>query len=148
MDIEHLYRCGVHGTNNRVAPLLRLFETPLSTFGKAALVGCIVALAILAWTPAQSMTRTGLGGSAEHFVAWLGTAMVFGLVSRPTALLGQQCLLLMFYAGVLECGQLYAPGRQASLHDFAFSAGGVLLGSGLVWLARQCWLRGGSRPAR
>src|SRR5262245_29521358 len=98
--------------------------------------------------PAHSMTRTALGGPAEHFVAWLGTAMVFGLVSRPTALFGPQCLLLMFYAAVLECGQLYAPGRQASFHDFAFSAGGVLLGSGLVWLARRCWPRSVSSPAR
>ena len=129
------------------APLQRLLETPLSTLGKAVLAGCIIALAILAWTPAQSMTRTGLGGPTEHFVAWLGAAMVFGLASRPTALLSPQCLLLMFYAAVLECGQLYAPGRQASFHDFAFSAGGVLLGSGLIWLARRCWLRSVSSPA-
>ena len=116
--------------------------------GKAAKIGCVVALAILAWTSAKFMTRTELGGHAEHFVAWLATAMVFGLASRPTTLLGSQCLFLIAYAGVLECGQLYAPGRQASFHDFAFSAGGVLLGSGLIWLARRCWLRSGSRPAR
>jgi VanZ family protein len=54
----------------------------------------------------------------------------------------------MLYAGALECGQLYAPGRQATFHDFAFSAAGVLLGSALVRLARRCWLRSGSRPAR
>ena len=122
--------------------------TPLSALGKAALAGCIVALAILAWTPAHGMTRTALGGPAEHFVAWLGAAMVLCLTSRTTAPLGPRCLLLMFYAAALECGQLYAPGRQATVHDFAFSAAGVLLGSGLVWLARRCWLRSGSRPAR
>jgi VanZ family protein len=126
--------------------LLRLFK--VSMLGKAAKIGCVVALAILAWTPAKFMTRTELGGHAEHFVAWLATAMVFGLASRPTTLLGSQCLFLIAYAGVLECGQLFAPGRQASFHDFAFSAGGVLLGSGLIWLARRCWLRSGSRPAR
>jgi VanZ family protein len=123
-------------------------ETPLSTLGKAALAGCVIALAILAWAPAQAMTRTGLGGPAEHFVAWLGAAMVFGLTTRATPPLAAQCLLLMFYAAILECGQVNAPGRQASFHDFAFSAGGVLLGSALVWLARRCWLRSGSRPAR
>jgi VanZ family protein len=131
-----------------VVPLLKLLETPLSIFRKQAIVGCIIALATLAWMPAQSMTRTALGGSAEHFIAWLGTAIILGLASRPTARLGLRCILLMSYAAVLECGQLYAPGRQASVHDFAFSAGGVLLGSFLVWLARQCWLRSGSRPAR
>ncbi len=116
-------------------------ETPLSTFGKAALAGCIIVLAILAWTPAQGMTRTPLGNHAEHFIAWLGAAMIFGLASRPTAPVAPQCLLLIFYAAILECGQLYAPGRQASFHDFAFSAGGALFGSALVVLARRCWLR-------
>ena len=112
------------------------------------MVGCIIALAILAWMPAQSMTRTALGGHAEHFITWLGTAIIFGLAPRPTARLGPQCILLVSYAAVLECGQLYAHGRDASFHDFAFSAAGVMLGIGLIWLARQCWLRSGSGPAR
>ena len=90
------------------------------------------------------MTRTPLGGHAEHFVAYLGTAMVFGLASRKWAI---QCFFLIAYAAVLECGQVYALGRQASLHDFAYSASGVLLGCTLVSLARHCWLRSGSRPA-
>ena len=123
-------------------------ETPLSTLGKALLGGCIIALAVLAWTPAHGLTRTVLGSPTEHLVAWLGAAMVFGLTTRTTASLGPQCLLLMLYAAVLECGQLFAPGRQATFHDFAFSAAGVLLGSALVWLARRCWLRSESRPAR
>lgn len=141
-------QCSLRQTT-RVAPLHRLLmERPLSTLGKAALAGCTIALAILAWTPAHGMTRTALGGPAEHVVAWLGAAMVFGLTSRTTAPPAPQCLLLMLFAAVLECGQLYAPGRQATFHDFAFSAAGVLLGSALVWLARRCWLRSGSRPAR
>ena len=130
------------------ADLYRLVETPLSTFGKAVLAGCIIALAILAWTPADSMARTALGGPAEQFVAWLGTATIVGLASRATALLAPRFILLAFYAAILECGQFYAPGRQASLQDFAFSVGGVLLGSTLACLARRCWLRRGSRPAR
>jgi VanZ family protein len=102
----------------------------------------------LAWTPAHSMPRTGLGGHAEHFVVWLGTATIIGLASRTTAPRARPLLLLMLYAAILEYGQLYAPGRQPSFHDFAFSAGGVLLGSALVWTAHRCWLRSGSRPAR
>ena len=93
------------------------------------------------------MPRTALGGAAEHFVAWLGTATIVGLASRATALLAPQ-FLLAFYAAILECGQFYAPGRQASLQDFAFSVGGVLLGSTLACMARRCWLRRGSHPAR
>ena len=78
-----------------------------------------------------------MGGHAEHFVAWLGTAMVFGLTARRTPRLAAQCLLLMSYAAILECGQVYAPGRHASFDDFAFSAGGVLFGAALVWIARR-----------
>jgi len=101
----------------------------------------------MAWTPADHLPRTALGGHSEHFIAWLGTAMVFGLASRLTALLSPQCLLLILYAVVLECGQLYTAGRHASFYDFAFSAGGVLLGNGLVYLARRCWLRSAGRAA-
>lgn len=94
------------------------------------------------------MTRTSLGGHAEHLVAWLGTAMVLGLTSRATPQLAAQCFLLMGYAAVLESGQIYAPGRHASLQDFAFSAAGVLLGSALVWMARRRWPRSGNRLLR
>jgi VanZ family protein len=130
------------------AHLHRLLDTPPSTLGRALLASCIIALAILAWTPAHSMPRTAFGGAAEHFVAWLGTATIVGLASRATALLVPRFLLLAFYAAILECGQFYAPGRQASLQDFSFSVGGVLLGSALVYMARRCWLRRGSHPAR
>jgi VanZ family protein len=137
----------------QVATLHRSWmETPLSTLGKAALAGCVIALAILAWAPAHAMTRTPLGGHAEHFVAYLGTAIVFGLTLRTTQPLAMPCLLLIGYAAIMECGQLHAPGRHASFHDFAFSAGGVLVGGILVWIARQCWPqcwpRNGNRPAR
>jgi VanZ family protein len=135
--------------NNAVTPLHRfLIETPLSTLGKAALIGCAIALAILAWTPAHAMTRTSLGGHTEHLVAYLGTAMVLGLTSRTAPQLAAQCLLLMGYAAVLESGQVLAPGRHASLRDFAFSAGGVLLGGAVVWMARRCWPRRGNRLLR
>ena len=127
--------------NNGVARLHRLLDTPLSTLGKAALAGCAIALAILAWAPAQAMTRTPLGGHAEHFVAYLGTAMVFGLASRKWPSYAIQCFLLMGYAAVLECGQVYPPGRQASFQDFAYSSSGVLIGTTLVWIARTCWVR-------
>jgi len=75
------------------AHLHRLLDTPPSTLGRALLASCIIALAILAWTPAHSMPRTAFGGAAEHFVAWLGTATIVGLASRATALLAPQFLL-------------------------------------------------------
>lgn len=117
-------------------------------FAKAASIICVIALAALAWAPAQAMTRTPLGGHAEHLIAYLGTAMILGLTSRRTTVLAAQCLLLTGYAAVLEYGQVYVPGRQASFHDFAFSVGGVLLGTALAWIARRCWPRTGIRASR
>ena len=106
---------------------------------KAAFIGCVVALATLAWLPANAMTRTTFGGHAEHLIAYLGTAMVMGLASRTTPSLVAQTLLLIGYAAILEVGQLYAIGRHASFQDFAFSSSGVLIGTALAWMARGCW---------
>jgi hypothetical protein len=48
---------------------------------------------------------------------------------------------LDWLCAILEAGQLYAIGRQASFQDFAFSFSGVLIGATLVWIARTCWVR-------
>jgi len=102
---------------------------------KAAFIGCVIVLAALAWLPANAMTRTSLGGHAEHLIAYLGAATVMGFATRtPRHVV--QCLLLIGYAAILEAGQLYAIGRQASLQDFAFSSSGVLIGTTLAWIVR------------
>ena len=108
---------------------------------KAAFIGCTIVFAALAWLPANAMTRTSLGGHAEHLIAYLGAAAVMSLAARTTRRLVVQCLLMIGYAGILEAGQLYAVGRQASLQDFAFSSSGVLIGAMLVWIARTCWVK-------
>jgi VanZ family protein len=113
-----------------------LIEGPLSVFRKAAFIGCTVALAVLAWLPAQAMTRTMLGGHAEHLIAYLGTAIVMGLAFQKRPRPAVQCVLLIAYAGVLEVGQLYSPGRHASFQDMAFSSTGVVLGGLFLWMAR------------
>ena len=81
---------------------------------KAAFIGCVIGLAALAWLPANAMTRTTLGGHAEHLIAYLGTATVMGFATRTTPRLVVQCLLLIGFAAIFEVGQLYAIGRQAS----------------------------------
>ena len=119
-------------------------EKPLSVFLRAAFIGCIVALAILAWLPATIMTRTILGGHAEHFVAYLGTAILMGLLFQKGPRLTVQCVLLIMYAAALEAGQLYSPGRHASFQDLAFSAAGVVIGGLFLSMARTrvlSWLR-------
>ena len=109
-----------------------------------AFVGCIIALAILALLPAESMTRSWLGGHVEHFVAYLGTTMVMGLAFRQRPRLALRCALLAGYAAILEVGQAYSPSRHASFHDFVFSASGVVAGGLLLWMALprlSTWLR-------
>ena len=124
--------------------MLKRIEWPLSVFLRAAFIGCIIALAIFAWLPATIMMRTMLGGHSEHFVAYLGTAVLMGLTFQKSPRLTVQCVLLIVYAAVLEAGQLYSPGRHASFQDLAFSAAGVVIGGLFLSMARNrvlSWLR-------
>jgi len=111
---------------------------------RTAFIGCIIALAAFAWLPATIMMRTTLGGHSEHFVAYLGTAILMGLTFQKSPRLTVQCVLLIVYAAVLEAGQLYSPGRHASFQDLAFSAAGVVIGGLFLSMARTrvlSWLR-------
>src|SRR3954469_18947731 len=117
--------------------LAKLVEKPFPVFCTAALIGCFIALATLAWLPAKAMTRTSLGGHAEHLIAYLATAIVMGLVFKKSLPLALQSVLLIVYAAILEAGQIYSPGRHASLHDWAFSSAGVVLGGLILWMARR-----------
>jgi VanZ family protein len=119
-------------------------KNALSALLCAAFIGCIIALATLAWLPEEFMTRTILGGHAEHFIAYLGTAMIMGLTFRKSPRLAVQCILIIVYAAILEAGQLYSPGRHASLQDLAFSSAGVVVGCLILWRARPrvvSWLK-------
>jgi VanZ family protein len=122
----------------------KLGRNPFRVFLRAAFFGCIIALATLAWLPEKLMTRTGLGGHAEHFIAYLGTTIIMGLTFRESPRLAVQCVLLIMYAAILEGGQLYSPGRHASFQDLAFSSAGVVIGGLVMWMARSrvlSWLK-------
>jgi VanZ family protein len=124
-----------------------LVEKRLSILCRFAFLFCIIALAALAWLPASTMTRTPLGGQAEHLIAYLGTTIVMGLALPTAPRLAVQGVLLIGYAAILEVGQLHAPGRHASLDDLAFSAAGVAIGGLCLWIARvrlSRWLK--ARP--
>jgi VanZ family protein len=108
----------------------------LSILRRVAFLGCIIALATLAWLPANTMARTTLGGQVEHFIAYLGTAIVMGLAFPASSRLAAHSVLLIGYAAILEVGQLYASGRHASFDDFAASAAGVAIGGLCLWIAR------------
>ena len=121
-----------------------LAKNPLSVLLRVAFIGCLVALIILAWLPEKAMTRTILGGHAEHFIAYLGSATIMGLTFRKSPRLAVLCVLLILYAAILEVGQLYSPGRHASVQDLAFSFAGVVAGGLFLWMARTrmlSWLK-------
>jgi VanZ family protein len=115
-------------------------EKPFSVLFRVASISCIIALAILSWLPANELARTSLGGHVEHFIAYLGTATAMGLAFQRRPQLAMQCALLVAYAAVLEVGQLYSPGRHASVEDFAFGAAGAVSGGLLMWIVRSCML--------
>jgi VanZ family protein len=114
-----------------------LAMNPLSVLLRVAFIGCIIALMTLAWLPEKAMTRTILGGHAEHFIAYLGSATIMGLTFRKSPRLAVLCALLIMYAAILEVGQLYSPGRHASVQDLAFSSAGVVTGGLFLWMARS-----------
>jgi VanZ family protein len=114
-----------------------LIEKPLVVARKAAFIGCIIALGVLSWLPANAFTRTTYGGHAEHLVAYLGAAIIMGFSAQTRLRLTAQCAVLIGYAAFLEAGQVLAQGRHASFQDFAVSSGGVVLGGLLVWIARS-----------
>ena len=88
----------------------------------------VVLLAALSLLPGQVMVQTGLPGQLEHFLAYAGSAAIavrgYGLGRGSPRIIGY----FWVYAGILECAQNFAPGRHATIVDFAASALGALCG--------------------
>jgi VanZ family protein len=95
---------------------------------------CAVLLAALSWLPGEEMVRTGVDGHIEHFTAYFGTMLVVEMAYGPAVGLRRPVLLLIVYAGILELGQNFVPGRHAAVADFAASSLGAFVGgiAGLV----------------
>jgi VanZ family protein len=85
----------------------------------------IIGLAVASWTPGQEMVRTGFNARLEHVAAyWIaGIAVIIAYPRRPAWSIAA---VLCAYAGILELGQLYIPGRHAALLDWLASSSGVL----------------------
>jgi VanZ family protein len=113
-----------------------------------AVIAFTGALATLAWLPATAIQRTTIGGQAEHFIAYFVTAFVLRLAFRANPRPIAQCILLIGYAAILEAGQLFSPGRHASLADLAFSSAGVATAGLLLWISRTCFRGQAKRSER
>ena len=101
-----------------------------------ATIGCGLTLAVLSWTPAKYMVRTGvLTRHQEHFLAYfVSGSLIAALWSRHPARVG---VLLTGLAGLLDLGQAFAPGRRPGVDGFAASALGALVGVGLTAVLRK-----------
>jgi len=102
----------------------------------------VVALALLSWTPSNYMVRPGWGHHLEHVTAYLMSSVVASLGYGRRISYTQVAALLCAYAGLLEIGQNWSPGRTPAFDDFAASSIGTLFGVTLTWL----WLT--YRPLR
>jgi VanZ family protein len=72
------------------------------------------------------MIRTGVRGSFEHIAAYFISALMVVCAYpgwSPWTVGGA----LAVYAGILEIGQIYIPGRHSQLEDFAASCLGVAI---------------------
>ena len=84
------------------------------------------------------MVRTGvLSGHEEHFLAYLLSAFSISTIQRRTTSLSWTGLALALYAGALEIGQLYVPGRHPAVEDFCASAVGALAGVAVASVLRR-----------
>jgi len=99
----------------------------------------IAGLALASWLPGDEMIRTGVNGRFEHTVAYLisGLAVFTAYYQKPKWLMAT---LMICYAGVLELGQLFVPGRHAAVLDWLASSTGVFCTLAIV-AAHHAYLR-------
>ncbi len=104
-------------------------KTGLSLAAYFWAIFCTLSLALLSWTPGPYMVRSGvLSGHEEHFLAYFLSALFISKTQRRTTPSLWTGLALAVYAGLLEIGQLYVPGRHPAVEDFCASAVGAFVG--------------------
>ena len=109
--------------------LARHWRALTDRFGNALVAANALALMIASWMPRDYMVRTTMfSGHVEHTIAYsLSGAFMFAVLAGRYAA-WQVAAALVAYAGVLEVGQLFVPGRHSGFDDFLFSAAGAVVG--------------------
>lgn len=92
----------------------------------ASIVG-VTTLAILSWLPGDLRPSTGAGRTLEHATAYLVMATVLAAACPARARI-LPVLTLVVLAAVLEIGQLWIPGRDATVRDLLASSAGAVSG--------------------
>jgi VanZ like family len=111
------------------ASLAKHWRALTHRFGIGLVAANALALMLAAWTPGNYMVRSGIfSGHVEHSVAYcLSGAFMFAVLARRYAA-WRVAAALVAYAGVLELGQLFVPGRHSGVDDFLFSAASAVVG--------------------
>src|SRR5476651_316411 len=111
----------------RARDLMRTLVPPQLTLIWTVL--CLFALGVLSWTPGYYMVRTGiLSTHQEHFLAYLLSALTISAAQGRGAPAAWPVFALVCYAGILELGQIYVPGRHPAIADFSASSLGAIVG--------------------
>ena len=103
---------------------------------------CMLALAVLSWTPGSIMVRTGiLSTHQEHFLAYLLSALTISAAQGRVPPGAWPGFALVCYAGLLEIGQIYVPGRHPAFADFLASSLGAVVGMVLALILARAAIR-------
>jgi VanZ family protein len=94
----------------------------------------VIALAVLSLVPRELRPHTGAPGPVEHLAAYaiVGALLAFGYHKRSQPFI--IALSLLLYASILEIAQIWVPGRNPTVVDFAASSAGALIGSAFTWV--------------
>jgi VanZ family protein len=85
-----------------------------------------------------------VSGHVEHTAAYASPARLRMRRVAGRSTTWQVAALLLAYAGVLELGQIFVPGRHAGFDDRLFSATGTIAGVLVsAALLKECHLGGG-----
>jgi VanZ family protein len=84
-------------------------------------------------------------GHVEHFIAYFLTGLFASAVLSDRLNPWRVASFLVIYAGILEVGQIFMPGRHAALTDFGASALGAVAGVVCFLLVSRMFL--GSKQA-
>ena len=114
---------------------------------RSAACASLVSLPILSWLPAEDLVRSGiLTPAQEHFLAYMASALLLGMAVPRYRFVQVVCFYALF-AGVLEMGQMYFPGRHPEIVTAAVSMAGAVTGEIAARLATGVWRKKYGFPA-
>ena len=98
-------------------------------YGNLLIAANALILMLASWTPGRFMMRSGIfSGHVEHALAYALSGVLIYVVAARRLAAWRAAVMLSAYAGVLELGQVFVPGRHAGIDDFLSSATGAAAG--------------------